>query len=165
MPEQRTIDGRSIVSLRVARSSAGEAVRRMRLAAPLTREPSDPVSLWIGPDRWLLMSDKHGAAGIIAKCRSQLEGMIFNAVDCSDAFEVIQFDGESARELLSGGCGLDFRTSAFSEGTCQRTRFARIEATVIAVGGSRFEIVFDATYGSYLRSWIASEVAISRAVS
>ena len=165
VPEQRTIDGRSIVSLRVARGSAGEAARRMRLAAPVTREPADPASLWIGPDHWLLMSDDQGTAAIIAKCRLQLEGMTYNAVDCTDALEVIQFDGESARDLLSGGCGLDFRANAFPEGACQRTRFAQIEATIIALGGSRFEIVFDKTYSSYLRSWIAGETAILQAAS
>ena len=156
MLERRTIDGRSIVSFRVARNHAEEAAKRMPLAAPLTRDSSDPASLWIGPDHWLLMSDNDDAGKIISECRSRMEGMTFNAVDCTDAFEIIRFEGESVRDLLSSGCGLDFRRSVFIEGSCQRTRFAQIEATVIALGGSRFEIVFDRTYGRYLRSWLAA---------
>jgi len=163
--EHRTIEGRSIVSFRVARNHAEEATRRMPLAAPLTRESSDPASLWIGPDHWFLMSDNLDAGEIISECRSRMEGLTFNAVDCTDAFEIMRFEGESVRDLLSSGCGLDFRRSVCLEGACQRTRFALIEATVIALGGSRFEIVFDSTYGRYLRTWLAGEEAMLQAVS
>ena len=165
MLEHRKIEGRRIVSFRVARNHAEEAARRMPLAAPLTSDSSDPVSLWIGPEHWLLMSDSTDAGEIISECRSRMEGLTFNAVDCTDAFEVIRFEGESVRDLLSSGCGLDFRRKAFLAGSCQRTRFARIEATVIALDGSRFELVFDRTYGRYLRSWIADEEAMLQAVS
>lgn len=154
MLEVLTVEGRCIVSLRVARDSAEEAADRMQLAASLSRRNSSPSSLSIGPGHWLLMSDSRVAEDVIRNCHGRLTGLTFNAVNCTDAFEILQLTGDWARELLSSGCGLDFREKSFSMGACHRTRFGHIEATISALGDSRFEIAFDKSYERYMKSWI-----------
>ena len=162
MPEIRSVEGRCIVSLRVARDSSEQAGHRMQLADPLTRRDANPSSLSIGPGHWLLMSDSLVAEDVIRLCHGHLTGLTFNAVNCTDALEILELSGAWVRELLSSGCGLDFRERSFSVGDCRRTRFAHIEATISGLVDGRFELSFDRSYNTYLRAWIRDTERILR---
>lgn len=150
-----------IVHLRVARSQAAEAANALNLAGPLSRTQSNPASLWLGPDSWLLVSTAQSADEIVSRCTDVLGARTFNATDNSDALVALRIVGDSARDLLSSGCGLDFRPHKFPEGTCQTTRFAHIQATISARGQNDFELLCDRTYLDYLKAWMTSATEIT----
>jgi heterotetrameric sarcosine oxidase gamma subunit len=151
---------RAIVSLKVARRSLDVARERLGLAAPLCAAGDDPRSLWLGPDRWLLVSDSMPADAVIAACDEALTGVLHNAVDYSAGLAVLRLAGGGARQLLATGTGIDLRPAEFAEGACCRTRLARIAAVITVDASGRFEIYADRSYESYLTSWLAESSSV-----
>lgn len=160
MLEMETIRSRSLVSLRIARQAASVAAEQWPLADPLTHLNSDLSSIWLGPDHWLLMSDTLAPDNIIALCNQRLAGKTSNATNASDAFEILSLQGKHVRELLSSGCGLDFRERSFKAGSNKRTRLAQIQVLICARDDGRFELVFDQSYGAYLSAWITDSASL-----
>ena len=157
---EQTAD-RPLVSLRVARSAAADAVRRLQLAPPLGAAGEDPQSLWLGPDHWLLASRRQTASNMIERCEADLAGVLHNAVDQSAAFSVLRVAGRDVRDVLASGAALDFRESAFPPGGCRPTRFAQVAAAIVATGTDEFEIYVDRGYGKYLRDWLEDTARIA----
>ena len=155
---------RALVSLRVARRAADDAVRRLRLAPPLSAAGEDPQSLWLGPDHWLLASRRQTASAMIERCEAELAGVLHNAVDQSAAFAVLRVAGREARDVLAAGAALDFRASGFPPGGCRPTRFAQVAVAIVATGTDEFELYVDRGYGKYLRDWLEDTVRIAERV-
>lgn len=164
MLEMQTIKDRGLVSLRLARRPDVAAVSQLQLAAPLARINSEPGSIWLSPVHWLMMSDTLNAEELIKICNVALEGVTHNATNNTDEFVTLRLSGPSVRELLSSGSGLDFRAKSFSEGMCQRTRFAQVKVVICAYNDNQFELIFDRSYDEYLRSWIEESDSILQAV-
>ncbi len=162
MLEMETIKHRSLVSLRVARNRANEAATLLQLANPLSKHGTDPASVWLGPAHWLLMSESQSANEIISFCGRRLEGITHNATDASDAYDILNLRGPSVRDLLASGCGLDFRKQSFVQGSCQRTRLARIQVTICLCEEDQFELLLDHSHGTYLRSWLTDSANLLR---
>ena len=152
---------RSLVSLRVSRQVAGDAVRRLDLAPPLSTAGEDPQSLWLGPDHWLLVGRQQPASAMIERCATWLAGLLHNAVDQSAAYRVLRIEGGGAREVLASGSGLDFREQSFSRGGCRPTRLAQVGVVAVAVGRDAFELYVDRGYGKYLLDWLKDSLAIA----
>ena len=152
---------RSLVSLRVSRQAADDAVRRLDLAPPLRTAGEDPQSLWLGPDHWLLVGSPQSATAMIERCATGLAGLLHNAVDQSAAYRVLRIEGRGAREVLASGSGLDFREQSFSKGGCRPTRLAQIAAVIVAAGPEAFELYVDRAYAKYLRDWLEDSLAIA----
>lgn len=152
---------RALVSLRVARGAAGDAVRRLDLASPLSAVGDDPQSLWLGPDHWLLASRRQTASAMIERCETELAGVLHNAVDQSAAFSVLRIAGGDVRDVLAAGAALDFRHAGFPPGGCRPTRFAEVAAAIVATGTNEFEIYVDRGYGTYLRDWLEDTARIA----
>ncbi len=148
------LEKRTIVSLKVARHSLDIARERLRLAAPLCAAGDDPRSLWLGPDRWLLVSDSMTADAVIASCHEALSGVLHNALDYSAGLATLRLAGGETRQLLATGTGIDLRPVGFVPGSCCRTRLARIAAVIAADASDRFEIYVDRSYETYLTSWL-----------
>ncbi|MDH4125725.1 MAG: hypothetical protein OEW64_09305 [Gammaproteobacteria bacterium] len=154
------IEMRSIVSLKVARQSVDRARACMHLAEPLRACGSDPQSLWLGPDRWLLVSDTTTAAVIIDSCQRALAGILHNAVDYSSGLAVFRLAGVGARQLLATGTGIDLRPASFAAGSCCRTRLAQVAAVIVAAHAEVFEVYVDRSYETYLANWMAESSSI-----
>lgn len=152
---------RSLVSLRVSRQAADNAVRRLDLAPPLCTAGEDPQSLWLGPDHWLLVGRGQPASAMIERCATGLSGMLHNAVDQSAAYSVLRIEGRKAREVLASGSGLDFRADRFPRGGCRPTRLAQIAAVIVAAGTDAFELYVDRGYAKYLHDWLEDSIAIA----
>ncbi len=155
------IDDLSIVSLKVSSKSIDSAIDGFQLAAPLSANGSDPRSLWIGPDRWLIVSSSISAELLVKRCEETLADVLHNAVDNSAGLAVFRLTGTRARDLLAAGCGIDFRDEKFPVGNCCRTRFAQIAAIIAADGPERFDIYVDRSYGNYLGDWLWDSLNIS----
>ena len=153
--------GRALVSLRVARGAAADAVHRLHLAPPLSAVGDDPQSLWLGPDHWLLASRRQPASAMIERCGTELAGVLHNALDQSAAFSVLRVAGEAVRDVLASGAALDFRESGFPPGGCRPTRFAEVAAAIVRTGTDEFELYVDRGYGRYLRDWLEDTARIA----
>ena len=75
--------------------------------------------LALGPDEWLLISSK--------KHEHASNGFGMSIVDVSDRQCAIEVSGSAAASLISAGCALDLRASAFLVGRCTRTLLGRSE--------------------------------------
>ena len=157
------IDDLSIVSLKVSSKSLDSAIDGLQLAAPLHASGSDPRSLWIGPDRWLIVSSSMSAKSLVEKCEDALANVLHNAVDNSAGLAVFRIVGPGARDLLAAGCGLDFRDEKFLVGNCCRTRFAQIAAVITVENPEQFDIYVDRSYEKYLSDWLRESLSISAA--
>jgi len=154
------IDNRSIVSLKVSRSSLDSARERLRLAAPVSVSGTDTRSLWLGTDRWLLVSNSATPDVIIDSCKQALAGIHYNAVDYSAALAVFRLAGPAAARLLATGTGVDLRPGQFTVDTCCRTRFAQIAAVIVAESSGQFGVYVDRSYETYLSDWLAESSSI-----
>ena len=154
------IDDLSIVSLKVSSKSLDSAIDGLQLAAPLHASGSDPRSLWIGPDRWLIVSSSMSADLLVKRCEETLADALHNAVDNSAGLAVFRLTGTGARNLLAAGCGIDFRDKEFPVGSCCRTRFAQIAAIIAAVAPEQFDMYVDLSYEKYLSNWLSDTSGI-----
>jgi heterotetrameric sarcosine oxidase gamma subunit len=155
------IDSLSIVSLRVSRNSLAEAQQKLRLASPVSVAGEDPRSLWLGPDRWLLVSNLMTPGAIIRNCTEALDGILHNAVDYSAGLVALRITGPNARQILASGSGVDFRPGKFPVGTCCRTNFAHVAAVIVAESADQFDIYVDRSYENYINDWLADTSGIA----
>lgn len=154
------VSGRSIVALKVARNAIAHARDRMQLAPSLSASGGDPRSLWVGPDRWLLVSDIVGSEVILERCRRMLARTVHDAVDYSAGLAVFRVVGCHARLLLATATAMDLRPEQFPAGTCCRTRFALIAAVISIEADDRYEVYVDRSYEIYLANWLAESSTI-----
>jgi sarcosine oxidase subunit gamma len=160
------INDLSIVSLKVSKKSLEEALRQLQLAPPLAATGEDPRCLWLGPDRWLLVSASATPDSIIASCNESLAGFLHNAVDYSAGLVAHRISGPNAQRLLASGSGVDFRSEEFPVGTCCRTNFAQVAAIVDANVPDQFDLYVDRSYAGYIKDWLCdTSRIIANAVS
>ena len=148
------IEDLSIVSLKVSGKSLESARDRLQLASPLSAAGEDPRSLWLGPDRWLLVSNSTAPDSIVKHCNETLAEILHNAVDYSAGLVALRIAGPNAGQILATGSGFDFRPGKFLVGTCCRTRLAQIAAVIVAETPEQFDIYVDRSYGTYLDAWL-----------
>jgi heterotetrameric sarcosine oxidase gamma subunit len=154
------IDKQSIVSLKVIRNSIDSAREKLQLAKPLEFGGSDPRSLWLGPDRWLLISDTLSATAVIDSCKQALNDILHNAVDYSSGLAVTQITGPEARRLLATGTSLDLRPESFPVGSCCRTSLAQVAVVIVAQAPETYDVYVDRSYDTYLSEWLAESASI-----
>ena len=154
------IENLSIVSLKVSKNSLASARNKLQLASSTSASGSDPRSLWLGPDRWLLVSNSTTPDVIVRNCKETLAEILHNAVDYSAGLVVLRIAGPNAGQLLATGSGLDFRPGKFPIHTCCRTRLAQVAAVVVAEAPEQFDIYVDRSYGSYLSDWLTEASSI-----
>ncbi len=155
------IENLSIVSLKVSSKSLESARNKLQLASSTSVTGSDLRSLWLGPDRWLLVSNATTPDSIITNCKETLTGILHNAVDYSAGLVMLRIVGPNARQLLATGSGLDFRPEKFPIRTCCRTRLAQVAAVIVVEAPEQFDIYVDRSYGTYLYDWLTEASSIS----
>lgn len=145
----------TLVRLRVALAAADAARQCLELAAPLqARAAGDCLSLWLGPDQWLLLQERAPADALLARIGATLADLRHHAVDVSAAMQCVQLDGGAARTLLAMGSGVDWSPRGMRPGGCVRTRFARLAVVVHCTGEQAFDLYFDRSYRAYLDEWL-----------
>jgi heterotetrameric sarcosine oxidase gamma subunit len=146
---------RCIVRLRVPLASAPGVAEKLQLpTGPLICSESEPVGLWIGPDQWLLVSERQSAAQIIAACHQRLGDILHIASDETDAFVCIAIEGRGGRSLLAMGAGVDFGQTAFGHFRCLRTRMAGLAVIIRALPNQFFELLVDRSAHEYFLAFL-----------
>lgn len=154
------IDELSVVLLKISGHTLDSARDKSKLAGPLEVSGGDPRRLWLGPDRWLLVSDTMTPDVIIDSCNKALAGIVHNAVDYSAGLAVFRIIGQQARTLLASGTGVDLRPDRFPIGRCCRTRLAQIAAVITAEAADQYDVYVDRSYETYLANWFAESSSI-----
>jgi heterotetrameric sarcosine oxidase gamma subunit len=146
----------SKVRLRLAPKSVKEGSGLLELALTgNARRVGDTISLWIGPDQWLLISEHLSAAELIERCRRTLTSLSHHAVDVSAALACARLRGRLARGLLAMGTSIDCGTDGLGVSECRTVRFARIPATLHAIESESFDLYYDRSYQHYLQQWFS----------
>ncbi|PKW17096.1 sarcosine oxidase subunit gamma [Saccharopolyspora spinosa] len=149
------------VDLRVDAAGPGaEAVERA-LGSALPVEPNtwthttDGQIIWLGPDEWLVTSKNarpHELEDSLGQVVSAHGGA---AVDVSAQRTTIRLSGGRARELLSFGCSIDLRASAFPNGSSAQTSIGQTGVLILALGsGDDFRLFVRPSFAGYLADWL-----------
>ena len=123
--------------------------KRIGVDLPTTPNTStkgaDWTALWLAPDRWMLVSAS-GPATV-------LDGSLGAVNDVSHGRCVIRIEGPHARDVLAGGCTLDFHPEVFKPGTCAQSSLSRINVLFhfAEADGPAYDIY--APRGFALSSW------------
>jgi sarcosine oxidase subunit gamma len=162
VPEQpgfdlRQIDGRSIVRLRVRSRGADAAEKALQLPQEAFHsQHGDPMAYWIGPDQWLLTSENKPVAEILEHIEGALAGQLYAATNMSSGYTCFAISGSAARTALAMGCGVDMHETAFTTGSCVRTRFSQVPLFIVATGNFEFDLYVDRSYANYLQDWLTA---------
>ena len=124
---------------------------RIGIDLPLTPNTTavgnDWTALWLGPDRWMLVSTTQPATA--------LDGCPGAVNDISHGRSVIRIEGARARDVLASGCTLDFHPGVFKTGDCAQSGLHRINVLIHCVddGGPCYDVF--APRGFALSLWEA----------
>jgi sarcosine oxidase subunit gamma len=132
------------------------------LGTALPTEPNtwthttDGQLVWLGPDEWLVTDTRIDTRPSefekeLGRIVSAFDGA---AVDVSAQRTSIRLHGSLARELLSLGCSLDLRPSAFPPGSCAQTRIGQAGVLLIALGADDFRLFVRQSFAEYLADWL-----------
>ncbi len=153
------VTGRAIVRVRTHARDAGRAAAAsggLLPAEPLTATPGDPTGLWVGPEQWLVTSDREPVQALVERLEIELDGTLHALSVFSSALTGLHMRGSGVRELLTSSCGLDLDAAKFPAHRCARTRFAGIPLVIHCVVSQEFDLYVDRSVAAYLRSWLAA---------
>jgi sarcosine oxidase subunit gamma len=105
----------------------------------------------LGPGEWLAEMSTKLDEGETADLAAQ--GVV--AVDLTDGLAVLDLQGDSARDILAKGCGLDIGAKSFLPGRCARTRFTQVAVLIECVDAAAFRLYVSRSYAHYLGAWLA----------
>jgi len=154
----RVLPPRALVRLQLPRRAIPEAGALRIGDTPLPTSPGtcvgdDPAVLWLAPDGWLLISERHDAGTLVAAARRACGERTAAVVDVSDALVGFELEGPRVRDLLSRGTGLELAERALAPGRCTRTRLAQLAVIVRPHAPERVELFVDRGPAAWLRDW------------
>lgn len=149
------------LDLRIDPAGAGPAAVGSVVGAALPTEPNtwthtrDGQIVWLGPDEWLVTSANllpHELEDKLSRVVSAYDGA---AVDVSAQRTSLRLRGPQVRELLSFGCSIDLRPSAFPTGASTLTTIGRAGVLILALGdGDDYRVFVRPSFAGYLADWL-----------
>ena len=109
------------------------------VAAPLvpnTADSAEEVSaMWLAPDRWMVVSDRHAPEDLDEALRTALDGAGLSAAvnDITSGRTVVRVGGPRGRDLLARGCPLDLHPDAFAAGQCLQSLIGHLNVLMHAI--------------------------------
>jgi sarcosine oxidase subunit gamma len=155
----RAEDVVAAVDLRVDPAGPGADAVRRSLGVALPVEPNtwshtgDGQIIWLGPDEWLVTSSGARPEEVEREWDRVVSAFDGAAVDVSAQRTGIRLGGALARELLSFGCSLDLRPSAFPAGCCAQTTVGRAGVVILALDDG-FRLFVRPSFAGYLVDWL-----------
>ena len=155
MAELREIDGLALTILRGEGEEFLAAVAgALGFDLPETPNTATGQALWLGPDEWLLVSDKDRTGPLEAA----LAGQHCAVVDVSEARAVLELSGPGATEVLAAGCRLDLEP--LRPGSCAQTALARAHVLLEPRAGGVWRLYVGRSFAAYARAWIEDAIAL-----
>lgn len=123
---------------------------------PNTTTAGDGIlTIWLGPDEWLLLVEHRESDSLITDLQAALSGRFASVVDISAGQTVIRLSGPSTLDVLARGCALDLDPSVFPPGACAQTLLARAQALLVAVDDTpTIDIIVRRSFAPYVAAWL-----------
>ena len=117
----------------------------------------DPCSIWTGPDRWLVTSDRMERFLLVDRIMAAVPRSVL-VTDVTDGLPAIEVAGPNARALLAHGCSVEV-----ADGCSARTLLALQPVTLVAKG-ERIRVFADRSLVPYLWSWIGRHMPLAGSI-
>ena len=108
---------------------------------------SDPYSLWLAPDRTLVVYET---------ARGQPQGRFVS--DMTDGLVAFEISGPRAGEIVSASCTLDPRGDILARGRCSQTLFGGVKV-VLYPHGDGFRLHAERPFAAFLLEWLRKAVS------
>jgi sarcosine oxidase, subunit gamma len=141
----------------------------IRLAAPSERlgidlptvpntwvPTQDGRLVWLGPDEWLLTSERERPEDLEARIRDAVVPLGGAAVDVSAQRIAIRLTGSRMRALLAKGCAIDLHPRVFGRGRSAQSTLGLAAVVLLALGdgGDDFLVLVRSSFAGYLAEWL-----------
>ncbi len=118
-------------------------------------ETSEIITLWLGPDEWLIVTPSGDEGPLAQKLHTAGQDHFFFLIDTTHGNTTIRVRGPKAREMLSKGCSLDLHPSVFRAGRCAQTLLAKTHVAIRFVDNSpAFDLIVRRSFADYLALWL-----------
>jgi sarcosine oxidase subunit gamma len=118
--------GLAQVSVRLKVGDAGRSTVALPTEPNTVRIDDDAEALWLGPDEWLVVSERP-AAEVVGQLEAALEGSDRSIVDVSGGRAVIDLSGHGRLDALASGCPIDLHPRSWRTERCAQTLFGRAQ--------------------------------------
>ena len=122
---------------------------------PNTINNKNHNSFWLGPNEWLIITEKDKGPEIIKSLRANLKNTHASINDISGAQIFFRLTGATVREILSKGCTLDLHPEKFKFGMCAQTNLGKSN---ILLGVNKepncFDLIVRRSYSDYICKWL-----------
>jgi sarcosine oxidase subunit gamma len=149
----------TMVSVRVPPDSAAAQRIGAALGAALparcgeTREAGPHVTVWLGPDEWLVVSQAQPAE-LVDALVAALDGDPGSVVDVSANRTTLELSGACARSVLEKGCPVDLHPRAFGPGRAVSTTVGPVPVVLWQVDCASYRLLPRSSFADYLARWL-----------
>ena len=112
--------------------------------------------VWLGPDEWLLTSERERPEDLEARIRDAVVPLGGAAVDVSAQRIAIRLTGSRLRDLLAKGCAIDLHPRVFGRGRSAQSTLGLAAVVLLALGdgGDDFLVLVRSSLAGYLAEWL-----------
>jgi sarcosine oxidase subunit gamma len=119
----------------------------------------DCAVLWLAPDRWLVVSARHGEGLLAERFRLSLATGSAAITDVSNGRTVIRMTGAHIRDLLAKGCPVDLHANVFGPGSCAGTSLLAITVLIHAIDDATIDVYVARGLAQSLWEWLSESAA------
>ena len=131
------------------------------LGVDLPRSPNtiasgqDFLTIWLGPDEWLLVGARELGISIALSLRRILNTQCAAVTEVGSGQTIIRLRGSATSDLLVRGCMLDLGSTAFSPGVCAQTGLAGVPVLLVSIDSEpTIDLIVRRSFATYLWAWI-----------
>jgi len=152
--QERPLSGKVLLRIHGSEKAASTSLRQaLDVSLPLapnTTSNGEPLVIWLGCSRWMIVCKETEVGQLCQRVRDALAGTACIVADCSDSRIVFRISGKHARTLMAKCCAVDLHPDQFSPGRCAQTLFARIPALIHQIDTSpSFNLYVDTSLSVY----------------
>nr|WP_306266820.1 sarcosine oxidase subunit gamma family protein [Pararhizobium sp. IMCC3301] len=149
--------------LRVDATIGKELFTQLSKGARLPTEPCSTAFygngaisiLWLGPDEWMLVTEKDAESRVKAQLSKALTGQHFQLSNVTDYYSCIDISGCQTREILMNLTTLDMHARGFAAGQVKGSNFGHANAHVWQLhtdtgAPETFRLIIRASMADYL---------------
>jgi sarcosine oxidase, subunit gamma len=157
LPDAFAVTVEPYVAMVDVRLAAAEARGIDLPSVPNTWVPTEHGrAIWLGPDEWLLTSDRERPEELEARARAAVVPLGGAAADVSAQRIAIRLTGPRVRAVLAKGCAIDLHPRVFGRGRCAQTTLGLAGVVLLALGaaGGDFLVLVRSSFAGYLAEWL-----------